>query len=56
MENLLKEISTAADITAKAKNKSLKEIFYAFSESRDSDLSFNGFLNLLIFLMKRPFK
>eukprot|EP00828_Plagiopyla_frontata_P016347 TRINITY_DN2145_c0_g1_i1.p1 TRINITY_DN2145_c0_g1~~TRINITY_DN2145_c0_g1_i1.p1 ORF type:complete len:523 (+),score=95.36 TRINITY_DN2145_c0_g1_i1:526-2094(+) len=56
MENLLKELSTAADSVAKAKNKSLKEIFFAFAQSRESDLSFNEFLNLLIFLMKRPFK
>ena len=56
MENLLKEISTAADMTTKSKNKSLKEIFNAFAEERDTDLLFDGFLNLLIFLMKRPFK
>ena len=31
MENLLKELSMAADLVAKVKNKSLKEIFSAFA-------------------------
>lgn len=56
MENLLKEISTAAGITTKMKNKSLKEIFLAFAEEKSGELRYNEFLNVLIFLMKRPFK